>query len=53
MDWGDLGRKSRKQNKTSYREQIGGYQRGRGLGEGERDKGAHVYGDERQLDFWW
>ena len=27
-----------------YREQIGGYQRARRVGEGERSKGAHSYG---------
>ena len=34
-----------------YREQVGGYKRRRGLGEGERGKEAHVYGDGRKLDF--
>ena len=33
-----------------YREQIGGYQRGRRWEKGERGKGAHVYGDGWQLD---
>ena len=28
-------------------------QKGKGCKRGERDKGAHVYGDEWQLDFWW
>ena len=28
-----------------YREKIGGYQRGRELGEGERGEQAHKYGD--------
>ena len=28
-----------------YGEQIGGYQLGRGWGEGKRAKGAHMYGD--------
>ena len=35
------------------REQIGGYQRGRGWGKAKRGKGAHIYGDRRKLDFWW
>ena len=27
------------------RGQVGGYQRGKGLGVGERGTGAHIYGD--------
>ena len=26
---------------------------GEGVDEAEKGKGAHVYGDRRQLDFWW
>ena len=42
-------------NKQTHRcrEQIGGYQRGRGCGEGEKGKVAHKYGDRWKLDFWW
>ena len=32
---------------------IGGYQRGRDWEEGERAKGAHMYGDKWKLDCWW
>ena len=33
-----------------YREQIGGYQRGRGWEEGKMGKGTHVHGVGWQLD---
>ena len=46
------GRQKNKQT-HGHGEQIGGYQMGREQEEGERHKGAHEYGDEWQLDFWW
>ena len=36
-----------------YREQIGGYQRGKGVGKGKMGKGSQLYGDRWKLYFWW
>ena len=36
-----------------YREQISGYQRGRGCGQGKMDKGSQQYADGWKLNFWW
>ena len=40
-------------NRHRPREQIGVSQRGMGEGRGQRRKGAHMFGDRWQLDFWW
>lgn len=36
-----------------YREQIGAYQRAKGVEEGKMGKEGQIYGDGCKLDFWW
>ena len=38
-------KKKQQQQTRRYREQIGGYQKGRRWGEGKRSKGVNLYGD--------
>lgn len=45
--------KKTRTEKLRYRQQKGGYQRGRGQGENEEGGGGPTHGDRRRPDFRW